>query len=139
LVDLADKAAGVDVMKNEWALGLSGLTGEQIKAAIEHHRTRSTWPPSISEFRAAAKGHASAEQIAYQRAEALPADTRAEQLAKGAAEAAKLRDREHSPTRTLKNIERGIWTRDHERHYAKSAGILGLKLEPVQWPDEIAA
>jgi len=52
---------------NEWALGLAGLTGEEIAAGIEAARRECTWPPTIAEFRKLATGGATAEQRAAAR------------------------------------------------------------------------
>lgn len=146
VVGLAERAGGIEAMKREWLLGLAGLTGEQIKRAIEHHRNQSTWPPSIAEFRQAAKNGANAEQMAYQARAAedalpaLPTETRAAQLANGALEAQRLKaDSGGRPVRSARNIARGLWTREMEDGYARSSGLLGIALSPIDWPDEVSA
>jgi len=40
----------------EWGIGLSGLSGGQVKRAIDEARVRCSWPPSIAEFVGFAKG-----------------------------------------------------------------------------------
>ena len=40
----------------EWALGLVGLSGDQIAVALAKCRTDSEWPPSIAKFRKFAMG-----------------------------------------------------------------------------------
>lgn len=141
----ADQAGGVDreLLRAEWSQGLAGLTGEQIKTGIEACRNGMVWPPSIAEFRSACRGGATAEQLAFaaraaEDATALPQGTRAEALAKGVAESVRLKrdTRRGTPTRSLRNIERGLWTLEMEADYARHAAVIGLKLVPVEWPDD---
>lgn len=47
--------ADLGMLKSEWANGLAGMSGEQIKMALEYHRERSPWPPAIAEFISAGK------------------------------------------------------------------------------------
>jgi hypothetical protein len=61
VVDKVDLPA----LEAEWSIGLHGLSGEQIGAAIDHCRTHHTWPPTIAEFRSAATGSVNAEQAAF--------------------------------------------------------------------------
>lgn len=42
--------------KQEWAEGLSGMTGDQIKKALDKCRKEFAWAPSIAEFRLAGIG-----------------------------------------------------------------------------------
>lgn len=35
---------------NEWAIGLAGLSGDNIKRGLDKCRTDCKWPPSIAEF-----------------------------------------------------------------------------------------
>jgi hypothetical protein len=42
--------------KQEWAEGLQGMTGEEIKKALKKCREEFNWPPSIAEFRLAGIG-----------------------------------------------------------------------------------
>ena len=48
--------AQVDMAKQEWAQGLSGLSGDQVGRALSYCREHLDWPPSIAEFRRAALG-----------------------------------------------------------------------------------
>ena len=41
--------------KYEWSEGLAGMSGDDIKRAIEHCRLNIKWPPSIAEFIEAGK------------------------------------------------------------------------------------
>ena len=50
---------------DEWAIGLAGLSGEEIGEGIEAARRECPWPPSIAEFRRLATGGATAEQRAF--------------------------------------------------------------------------
>jgi hypothetical protein len=50
---------------DEWAIGLAGLSGEEIGAGIESARRECHWPPSIAEFRRLATGGATADQRAF--------------------------------------------------------------------------
>ncbi len=59
------KLASHDDLIAEWAKGIDGLSGEEIRHGIDHCRAHSTWPPSIAEFRTACRGGANAEQRAY--------------------------------------------------------------------------
>lgn len=86
-------------MANEWAEGLAGMSGDQIKQAIDHCRATMKWSPTIAEFREASMRGETAEQRA-QRARlknadterlALPSRTWAEQRADGARQALALR------------------------------------------------
>lgn len=46
---------GIEEMAvNEWSIGLSGLTGEQIKKGLD--TWQESWPPSLPEFREACTG-----------------------------------------------------------------------------------
>ena len=89
---------GLDSVTAEWQHGLSGLSGEQIKRAIEHCRINHAWPPSIAEFRAAATDNSTPEQRAFRKRladgnaamRALPKETWAETRARGAARLAEL-------------------------------------------------
>ena len=46
---------GIEEMAvNEWSIGLSGLTGAQIKKGLTDWQE--PWPPSLPEFRAACEG-----------------------------------------------------------------------------------
>jgi hypothetical protein len=40
---------------DEWAIGLGGMSGEQIRTGLD--TWDEPWPPSLSEFRAACRGH----------------------------------------------------------------------------------
>lgn len=88
-----DACGGLAAVAEEWRQGIEGMSGEQIKRALEYCRLNSAWPPSIAEFRAAAGDGSNAEQRAFQarqRAEddatnALPAETWAEQRERGKA------------------------------------------------------
>lgn len=89
----ADRVAivGADPMASEWAEGLAGLTPEQVRTAIAHCRNTLKWPPSIAEFREAARSGMTAEQramaarLAESDAErlALPSRTWADRRADG--------------------------------------------------------
>jgi len=45
----------VEMSMVEWGEALAGMTGEQVKAALEYCRDNLTFPPSISEFIKAGK------------------------------------------------------------------------------------
>lgn len=46
----------IGMIKNEWAIGLEGLNGEEIGRAIASSRTGEEFPPNIARFRNLAKG-----------------------------------------------------------------------------------
>jgi len=89
--DAVGQSGGIDAMMEEWRAGLDGMSGEDIKRALEVCRTTRAWPPSIAEFRAAASDGSTPEQKALQRlareserAQAvLPSETWAEARARG--------------------------------------------------------
>jgi hypothetical protein len=97
--DAVALAGGLEVVSEEWRVGLAGMSGEDIKRALEVCRTTMTWPPSIAEFRAAASDGSTPEQKAFQRRAresdeaqaALPAETWAETRERGKAHLAALR------------------------------------------------
>jgi hypothetical protein len=47
----------MELSMNEWAQGLSGLSGDDVKRALDHCRDNLAWPPSIAEFRQIAKDY----------------------------------------------------------------------------------
>ena len=48
--------ANLKAAMREWAIGLRGLTTQQINQALDLTRVNSNWPPAISEFVAYAMG-----------------------------------------------------------------------------------
>jgi hypothetical protein len=94
-----EACGGLAVVAAEWQQGIEGMSGEQIKHALNRCRRENAWPPSIAEFRAAADDGATPEQRAFQarlRAEeeatkALPAETWAERRERGKAHLRALR------------------------------------------------
>ena len=46
----------INIARVEWSEGLAGMSGEQIKKALEKCRAEFKWPPSIAEFRLAGMG-----------------------------------------------------------------------------------
>lgn len=143
---VVNRVGDVELLKAEWAEGLDGLGGEQIKHGISHVRAHCEWPPSIAEFRKACLGGATPEQLAFAaRAQsdrpALPSRTWAESRADGAARAQEARQAARPPRvlRTEASIAAGLWTREMEADYARHAAFLGLALKPVAWPDGSAA
>jgi hypothetical protein len=46
----------VDIARAEWSEGLAGMTGEEIKKALDKCRKEFVWAPSIAEFRSAGLG-----------------------------------------------------------------------------------
>lgn len=74
----ADTVSAVDLelLAREWEIGLAGLTGQEIDRGLKHCRTQLRYPPSIAEFRQAARP-GTAEQRAFQtRSQAAEADFR---------------------------------------------------------------
>lgn len=57
--------ADYDGIATEWAEGLAGLTGDEIRDGIHAARKAGPWPPSIAEFRSFATAGANAEQRAF--------------------------------------------------------------------------
>jgi len=132
---------GIDAMAIEWADGLAGLNGDDIKRGIEHCRREMPWPPTIAEFRKACLGGATAEQRAFAaRAEqeklTLPSKTWAETKEAGAikAQATKAIAKQGKPMRTQRNINNGTWTREMEAVIRRDMGLLGIKYEEIDWP-----
>lgn len=138
----ADSLAGLDVdmLRSEWAKGISGLTGEEIKAGIDHCRSHCVWPPSIAEFRQACKGGANAEQRAYA---ARSMDDRpaikhgthgdvAEVVAEHVESVKAKLDRKPA-YRSVTDIASGKWTRGMEANFLHHAMILGRKVRPIEW------
>lgn len=92
--DMTQQAGGIDAISSEWRDGLEGMTGEQIKRAIEKARQGCAWPPSISQFRELGMGQdvMTTEQAAFSArveasdslSQALPAETWAETRVRGA-------------------------------------------------------
>ena len=62
--DQAEQAGGMEAIAEEWQQGLEGMSGQDIKRALEYCRQHSSWPPSIAEFRQAA---GSATSIHYNK------------------------------------------------------------------------
>ena len=143
-----DEIAGIhpDLLRKECAEGLAGLSGEDIKAGIEYCRAKMPWPPSIAEFRSACRDHASAEQRAY----AKPPERTQPALAHGTwgdtaavvaehVQAVKAKVADRQATRSLVDIASGLWTREMEANFCHHAAILGRKVKPIEWPEEVMA
>lgn len=131
----ADKVAAsgnLEAMANEWAEGLAGLTGEQIKAGIVHCRANLKWSPTIAEFREAATLGDTPEQRAMRtrladadaERKALPSKTWAESRADGQRQAREM----------LARLRQGM--AEHER-IAVSAPAAEIEPETVT-PEQIA-
>lgn len=65
--------------QEEWALGLAGLTGEQLGVGLAYCREALAWPPSIAEFRRACLGgrddlHRGAAYSTFKRLPKPPVD-----------------------------------------------------------------
>jgi hypothetical protein len=96
--DQAEQAGGLEAIAEEWQQGLEGMSGQEIKHALEYCRQHSSWPPSIAEFRAAAGDGSTQEQLAFQarlkREDAarlaLPSETSAEAHARNRSRLAEL-------------------------------------------------
>lgn len=147
----ADSLAGLDIhmLTAEWAKGLDGLTGEEIRHGIDHCRANNTWPPSIAELRTACRGGANAEQRAYAaRARADQEGVKAirngtwgdtaEVVSEHVKKVRASMDKRQA-TRSLRDIAEGLWTREMEANVVRNAAMLGIRLKPVEWPDEAAA
>lgn len=142
----ADSLAGLDVdmLRSEWAKGISGLTGEEIKAGIDHCRSHCVWPPSIAEFRQACKGGANAEQRAYaaRAREERPALTQgtwgdtAAVVAEHIQAARPVATGARRPMRSLVDIAAGRWTREMEASFQHHARALSRTVSPVVWPGD---
>lgn len=145
----ADSLAGLDIhmLTAEWAKGLEGLTGEEIRHGIDHCRANNTWPPSIAEFRTACRGGANAEQRAYaararadqEGVKAIRNGTWGDTAAVVAEHVKKVRAdlSDRRATRCPRDIADGLWTREREEAYRRDAAFLGIKLKPIEWPDEV--
>lgn len=143
----ADSLAGLDLnmVRAEWAKGIEGLSGDEIRQGIDHCRNHATWPPSIAEFRTACRGGSTAEQRAYAaRAKADQAEVKALRHGTWGDTAAnvvthvkqvKATLAARQATRTLRDISEGLWTRQMEESVQRHAAALGHKLKPVEWPD----
>ena len=141
----ADSINGVDyrLVSAEWANGLAGLSGADLKRGIEHCRAHLAWPPSISEFRAACQDHATPEQRAYaaRAAEAQPllaSQTRAETLQAGAEAAAKVKAGASTTAaqRTLRDALAGLWTPEREEAFQHDCQMVGAKYPTPGWLHE---
>lgn len=42
-------------------------------------------------------------------------------------------------TRSLRDVAEGLWTREMEANVVRNAAMLGIRLKPVEWPDEATA
>ena len=65
----------VDIARGEWAEGLAGMSGDQIKKALDKCRKEFVWAPSIAEFRSAGMGGSSLPEqnrAAYKAFSRLP-------------------------------------------------------------------
>lgn len=145
----ADSLAGLDIhmLTAEWAKGLEGLTGEEIRHGIDHCRANNTWPPSIAEFRTACRGGANAEQRAYAARSSYDQEgVRAMRHGTWVDTAAVVADHVQSvratiatrqATRSLRDIAEGLWTREMEANFCRHAAFLGRKVKPIEWPDEV--
>ena len=147
----ADSLAGLDLnmLRAEWAKGIAGLSGEEIRHGIDHCRTHNPWPPSIAEFRTACRGGATAEQRAYaararddqEGAKALRHGTWGDPAAVVAEHVQTARSglSQRRATRCLVDIAAGLWTRELEANFCHHAAHLGRKVKPTVWPDEVSA
>ena len=145
----ADSLAGLDLnlLRAEWAKGIEGLTGEEIRHGIDHCRANNTWPPSIAEFRTACRGGANAEQRAYaararadqEGVKAIRNGTWGDTAEVVAAHVKKVRAdlSDRRATRCPRDIADGLWTREREESYRRDAAFLGIKLKPIEWQDEV--
>jgi len=68
LVDRVDP----DLLAEQWRQGIAGLTGDQIKAGIEHCIKHRPFPPTIADFRADCHRGMNAEQRAFAARAAQP-------------------------------------------------------------------
>ena len=132
----------LDAVRDEWAAGLAGLTGEQIKAGIDHCRIDCLYPPSIAEFRKACMGGDTTEQRAFQaraaqEQPALPARTWAESKADGQRlldEARRVQNAQRNITRTDGNIAAGLWTPAMDEPFKRDCMFLGIPYQEPKWP-----
>lgn len=70
--DQFDSAVMIERAMDEWAVGLAGLSAEQVKRGIDAARVGSKWPPSIAEFVEFAKGDVRLCGAAYRLFVGLP-------------------------------------------------------------------
>ena len=142
------KLASHDDLIAEWAKGIAGLEGEEIRHGIDHCRAHSTWPPSIAEFRTACRGGANAEQRAYAaRAREDQEGTKAMRHGTWGDTAAVVAEHVQSvratlatrpASRSLRDIAAGRWTQEKESNHLRHAAFLGRKVRPIEWPDEVS-
>lgn len=132
----------MDMLRSEWAKGISGLTGEEIKAGIDHCRSHCVWPPSIAEFRQACHGGANAEQRAY-AARSRDNDTRAirngtwgdtAEVVAEHVQAVRQSRLSQKVMRCPRDIESGAWTREMEANFQYHASLLGRRVKAIEWP-----
>lgn len=143
------KFASHDDLILEWAKGLDGLSGDEIRFGIDCCRCNNTWPPSIAEFRTACRGGANAEQRAYAARSSYDQEgVRAMRHGTWGDTAAVVADHVQSvratlatrqATRSLRDIADGLWTREMEANHIRHATLLGRKVRPIEWPDEAIA
>jgi hypothetical protein len=141
------------VLAGEWAEGIAGLTGEQIKTGIDRCRTTMAWPPSIAEFRSACEGGSTPEQRAYaERAERdkaglLERSTWGDRKAVGLRHLAALHDQlsgkdptAASVTRSPRNVSNTTWTPAMEARFVASCRHLAIEVPATNpTPQEAAA
>lgn len=141
----ADSISGIDyrLLADEWAQGLAGLTGADIKRGLESVRAELPWPPSIAEFRTACHGGANAEQRAYaarasESAPMLANKTRAETLQAGAEAATKAREvvRGQGVTRSLRDALAGLWTPEREESFQHNCTMVWADYPTPSWLHE---
>lgn len=141
---IVERTGDLEALRQEWAEGLEGMSGEQIKAAIARCRATLQWSPTIAEFRKAGitdtpEQRAFQARLAQQAADraALPSRTWAETKAAGIvkAQVAKAMAKTASPARTRANIANGTWTREMESRTENDYRLLGIAYQPLDWPD----
>jgi hypothetical protein len=135
----------MDMLRAEWAKGIEGLSGEEIKTGIEFCRSQATWPLSIAEFRTACRGGANAEQRAYaarvqddqEGVKALRHGTWGDTADVVAAHVQQAREALGSRrvTRCLRDAAAGRWTREMETAFMANVHALGLRFSTIDWDD----
>lgn len=133
-------AVPADLLAAEWAGGLAGLSGAEIRHGIEHCRAERAWPPSIAEFRKACRGGSTDEQRAMSArldqsdAErlALPSRTWADRRADGQRQAREALARLRQGMDERKQVQAAVADEPDEPVTAEQmAGIGAAKREAV--------
>lgn len=128
--------------KIEWGAKLAGLTADQIRAGLNAmDASPGAWPLGPRGFVQLAKDVTRRPPSTVDKSDtkALRHGTWGDTAAVVAEHVKKVRAdlSDRRATRCPRDIADGLWTREREEAYRRDAAFLGIKLKPIEWPDEV--